>query len=221
MKKIFLFTPLISLVVISASSAAITAFSDRSLFESALNSLPGSYERHDEDLNAFISDTSFHETTALALDGFSIEGFGATPTTANAVDVSPFIASGKQEVDGSPYIRGQHQVSGAAKNYEITFPKEIFAWGSDVDDVEAGSTSLLLSSGESLDLSNGFTGFISDVGITSLQSSGGGTGDTVGLDNITLVAVPEAKHAALVLGLSALTLCGWTRRKVCASAHRR
>jgi len=189
---------------IASSSASITTFANRALFEAALLDLSSEYERFDEDLNAFSVDTSF-QGISLPLNGFSIAGTGAS-TTANKIDSAPFEASGKQQIDNTPFLRAQHQTSGAASNYSITFERATFAWGADIDDVEQGTTSLLLSDGSVLDLNNGFVGFVSTVGLTSMASNGGGTGDSVGIDNITLVAVPEPAASAAIVGFCVLGL---------------
>jgi hypothetical protein len=139
-----------------------------------------------------------------------VSAFGTAGSTANQVDVSPFESSGKQVVNGTNYLRGNN--FGSTRGYEFSFAQPIFAFGFDVDDVENASTSLLLSDGTTFNLSDGFRGFISDTPITFAQSTGGGTGDSVGFDNFTTVVVPEPS-SALLLGIFALALASQHRRR--------
>jgi hypothetical protein len=194
------------LLLANQAVAAITAFSDRAVFETAVSSLSGA--RSDENFEFFSADTSF-SANSIALNGFSVSAFGTAGSTAYQVDVVPFESSGKQNVNGTNYLRGNN--FGTNRGYEFSFTPAIFAFGFDVDDVENVSTSLLLSDGTTFNLSNGFNGFVSDLPITFARSAGGGTGDSVGFDDFTTVAVPEPSSAYL-LGVFVLVLTQLRRR---------
>jgi hypothetical protein len=189
---------------LSSVFGGITSYTDRAVFEAALAGLDPSYDQFDENLDNSVADQSF-QSSPVALHGFSIEGFGASSTTINIIDVSPFESSGKQSFDTSPYLRVHHFES--SRGYTITFAPGAFAWGADVVDVERGNSNLLLSDGSTLDFasdgarSKNFIGFISDQEIFSMTSVGGVTGDAIGLDNMTTILVPEPASAALLLGL--------------------
>jgi hypothetical protein len=191
------------------SHAAITTYTDRALFEAALTGLNPSYERFDENLNGFSSDVSFH-SSSLALNGFSIAGFGASSSTINLVDTSPFESSGKQSFDTSSYLRLHHFES--TRGYTVTFSPGALAWGADVVDTERASSNLNLSDGTTLDFpttgasNTSFIGFISDQQIFSMTSVGGVTGDAIGIDNVTTVLVPEPSSAGIFVGSIALVM---------------
>lgn len=188
----------------SHASAGVTVYTDRSAFLSAVAGLPGHPDTYIEDFNEFNADSATFYTNPLALNGFSAQAFGTVTTSANLVDASPFASSGKQDIDGTAYLRGQHQIL-PAMYYQLDFTYPSIAWGADVADVEQSGTNLQLSTGQVLDLAvtgasgQQFIGVISDTPFTSVTAIGGGGGDTVGLDNIVTVAVPEP--ATLAIGL--------------------
>lgn len=205
--------PILLGLLAAESSAAITVYNNRSNFETALASMSASTQRFDENFGSFTVDTDY-ATQSIALSGFSIESFGNSDAARFKIDAPALTA--KQEIDGTAYLAGNHQ--GTSRGYRFVFGALTLAWGGDFSDIENGTTGLALSDGTNLDLPNvglsntGFIGFISNVGITSLTSVGGGTGDQVGWDNVTTVSVVPEPSSALILGLGALGLVALRRR---------
>jgi len=195
------------------AEAAVTVYTDRTDFLNDVALLSGVNVLH-EDFNGFTSDTPFQGTT-LALNGFDVSGIGTAGTTFNLIDVSPFGSSGKQDIDGTTYLRGHHNEN--TRYYQMDFPVPALAWGGDIADVEQAGTNLLIDGITTLDLTDTgasgqqFIGVISDTPFSSLRAVGGGSGgDAVGIDNVVTV-VPEPTTIALA-ALGALALLRQRRR---------
>lgn len=211
-----------TVIAIQTAGAAVTIFTDRSAFLDAVNNLNGPITIFEEDFNNVASDLDFH-TSPLTVNGFSVVGTGSFDTgTVSLVDVASFIASGKQAVDGTAYARLQHQATptSQARGYEISFSDPTVAFGADVSDVEQANTNLLLSTGETIDLTTTgarglqFIGVTADTAFTSIQSLSSGSGDTVGMDNVISAQVPEPSFSGVCLGFFALIAAAKRRRKL-------
>mgnify|MGYP005862084197 CR=1 FL=1 len=197
---------MIATLLASSANGAITTYTSLSGFTTAIASLSG--DRFDEDFESFTSDTSY-AASAVPLDGFSVSAFGSASGSAYQIDVSPFNNSGKQNVDGTNYLVGNNLFN--TRGYQFSFDEPIMAFGVDIDDVENANTALLLSDGTTFGLSNGFRGFISDIPITYVRSTGGGTGDSVGFDNFTIVTQIPEPSSALIFCLAAMGFVGRRR----------
>jgi hypothetical protein len=173
------------------AQAQVTTYSDRA----AWNSAAGAFILT-EDLNSFVTDTSFQGAVVPLLNMTITEGNGPPfNNPVNFVDVFPFEEDGKRSIDGTTYVLGE--VVENATTIRIDFASPVTGWGADFVSHDAATVidvfdqfDNLIGTTAQVGAETTFYGFLLGPG----QSAGrielrfsSITNDLFGMDNLSLV----------------------------------
>ncbi len=214
MKRLILLA--MAMFLATASQAAITWFTDRTVWTTAIGAVT-----YNETFSGFTVDTDF-KPVAVAINGgsLSVEGIDTT-NFRNIIDVPAFAFTdnnGTNHVSG--YVNAAETNSpGRQIRNTLAFAHDAYGfetWGAASGErvtVEAYNGATLLSSFNITNNGSGiFTGFVASGGdfatsvrYRSTNVTAGSGGEGFGMDNLAGRAVPEpASMAVLGLGVAAL-----------------
>ena len=149
------------------AQAQVTTYSDRTVWNSAASAAPQT-----EDLNGFVTDTSFQGAVVPLLNMTiqEIDGPTGNGDFYNRIDVFPFQEDGKRSVNGTTYVLGEVDFT-TGTFIRIDFSEPVSGWGADfishdpnaVIDIYDQSNSLIGTTA-SVAVDTTFYGFLLDAG---------------------------------------------------------
>jgi hypothetical protein len=125
MKRIVLLT-FVALAYGQVAHAQVTTFSDRAAWSAAAGEFVQT-----EDLNSFVTDTSF-QNTVIPLLNMAITQLNGPPANGNFpnfIDVFPFAEEGRRSIDNTTFIVGE--VDDGGTRISIQFTQPVTGWGAD------------------------------------------------------------------------------------------
>lgn len=220
MQRIFV----LAMVVLACGQvvqAQVTTYSDRAAWNSAAGGVTLT-----EDLNSFVTDTSFQGALVPLLNMAITEDNGPPfNTPVNFVDVFPFEEDGKRSIDGTAYVLGEVVENGTT--IRINFTSPVTGWGADFVSHD-GATVIdafdqfgnLIGTTAQVGAENTFYGFLLGPGQSAARIElrfAGITNDLFGMDNLSFVdssapPSPVTLTESLAVSVTALTTLNEGRR---------
>ena len=195
--------------------AQVTTYADRAAWTAAAGEFVQT-----EDLNAFVTDTSF-QSAVVSLLNMAITQLNGPPANGdfpNFVDVFPFAEEGRRSIDNTTFIVGEVDDSGTRISIQFTEP--VTGWGADLGSHDGDTVIDVYDPfGNLLGTTAGVEG---DATFYGFHLAGGQTAgriefkfvgifnDLFGMDNLSFVAAsgtpdPVALTTSLIAAVAGLT----------------